>query len=741
MRSALNQTSPHVRKIKQKTLPFTSSDVPKIIIPLNLGARAIEEDAFPFEAISDIAEMESWRKEINRPLSHIHKWWAQRLGTVFRAVVLGTFAPKGDDILKLFYSHVQIPNAVVFDPFMGAGTTATETVKLGARAIGRDINPVAYFLVRNALATHNRERVFETFRAVEQDVAPKLRSLYEAQLPDGRRVPVLYYFWVKTVLCPQCEQSVDLFSSYVFAQHAYVRKFPEARAVCPHCGDINRVRFDATEAFCSGCQIQFNPTKGPARRQTACCQCCAHEFPIAKTVRERGIVPEHRLYAKLVLMPDGSKEYLPADAFDHALVVKANEELELRKDAFPIVAIEPGYNTNQVLGYNYRHWHDFFNTRQLLSLSILADRIKEIKEPEIRDLFVCLFSGVLEFNNMFTSYKGEGTGAVRHMFSHHVLKPERTPLEANLWGTHKSSGSFSTMFESRILRALDYAATPFELKLNNGENKKSSQKIYNLSESIGYECAGSFAKFNDNKRVYLSCGDSARTDIADKSVDAVVTDPPFFDNVHYSQLADFFHVWQRHILGAENCWTEATTRSAEEVQNSDVDAFTDRLKAVLQESYRVLKDNGLLVFTYHHSRGEGWSSVLKAVMESGFGIVAAHPVKAEMSVAVPKQQAKEPINLDIIVVCRKLESLTLHKWNGDLWESVTAAAMSQVARFNSSGRPLSRNDVRIIVMSQLIRRLSVSVSTSRALDLLDLNMAEVERVIENLHVPQSQLQG
>ncbi len=721
--------------MKQLLLPLATPEALSIVIPVRPGTRAIEDDAFPFESISDIAEMESWRKEINRPLSHIHKWWAQRLGTVFRAVILSTLAPKGADVLNLFYSRVQIPHAVVFDPFMGSGTTATETVKLGARAIGRDINPVAYFLVRNALAIHDRSCVFETFHAIERDVAPKLRSFYQAQLPDGRRVPVLYYFWVKTVPCPQCGTTVDLFSSYVFAQHAYARKFPEARAVCPHCSDINKIRFDATEAACSGCGKPFNPAKGQARGQMARCPCCAHEFPIAKTIRERGTVPDHRLYAKLVLMPHGRKEYLAADAFDHALVLKADKELKLRKDAFPVVAVEPGYNTNQALGYNYRYWHEFFNARQLLSLSILADRIKAIEEPALRDLFVCLFSGALEFNNMFASYKGEGTGAVRHMFSHHILKPERTPLEANLWGTHKSSGSFSTMFESRILRALDYATEPFELKLTAAGGKKSSEKIYDLSEPIGYDCAATFPEFSDGKRVYLSCGDSSKTDLADKSVDAVVTDPPFFDNVHYSQLADFFHVWQRHILGAESFRTETTTRSTEEVQNSDVEAFTDRLGAVWREAHRVLKDNGLLVFTYHHSRGKGWHSLLNALMSAGFGIVATHPVKAEMSVATPKQQTKEPINLDIIVVCRKLESLVRHKSNGDLWGVVQPVATDHVARLHNSGRALSRNDVRIIVMAQLLRQLSVSVSTTSALAWLDANTSEIESVIDSLHAP------
>jgi len=724
-----------IARKEQAAPPLFSPEVKSIVIPVRDVARAIEDESFPFEAISNIAEMESWRKEINRPLSHIHKWWAQRLGTIFRAVVLSTFAPKGSDVLSLFYSRVQIPNAVVFDPFMGSGTTVMEAVKLGARSVGRDINPVAYFLVRNALAIHDRARVLDTFRAIEHDVAQEILSFYEAQLPDGWRVPVLYYFWVKTAPCPQCKAAVDLFSSCVFARHAYPRKFPEARAVCPFCGEVNKVRFDATKASCAGCRKSFNPAKGPALGSKAHCPSCDHEFSIVNTIRKQGTIPEHRLYAKLVLMPDGRKEYLAADAFDQALYVKAEKELKRRKAPFPIVAIEPGYNTNQALGYNYQHWHNFFNSRQLLSLSILSDRIREIKEPELRDLLVCLFSGALEFNNMFASYKGEGTGAVRHMFSHHILKPERTPLEANPWGTNKSSGSFSTMFETRILRALDYAARPFELKLIDKGGKKAGEKIYDLSESLGYEIATTFDEFNAGKRVYLSCGDSGKTDLPEKSVDAIVTDPPFFDNVHYSQLADFFYVWQQHILGSKGCWTEPTTRSIDEVQNSDVTAFTDRLGLVWQESHRVLKDNGLLVFTYHHSRGEGWRSVLKALMEAGFGIVATHPVKAEMSVATPKRQAKEPINLDIIVVCRKLESLARRRWNGDLWGAVTVAVTNQVARFHNSGRTLSRNDVRIIVMAQLLRQLSVSVSTVVALALLDSNTAEIENVIDSLHVP------
>ena len=190
------------------------------------SASAIEDESFPFEALSHVAELESWRKEINRPLSHIHKWWAQRLGTVFRAIVLATFAPAGSNILDLFYARARIPEATVFDPFMGSGTTVIETLKLGARAIGRDINPVAFFQVRNALAKHDRAALLATFAAIERDVAPRLRRYYQADLGNGRTAEVLYYFWVKALACPSCTAPVDLFGSYIFAKNAY-----------PACGD------------------------------------------------------------------------------------------------------------------------------------------------------------------------------------------------------------------------------------------------------------------------------------------------------------------------------------------------------------------------------------------------------------------------------------------------------------------------------------------------------------------------
>ena len=717
-------------------LPLNAVEDPRLAVS---GERfvnrvAIEEDDFPFEDFCDIAELESWRKEINRPLYHLHKWWAQRLGSVFRAIIIGALAPAGTDVKRTFYRPARFPGAVVFDPFMGSGTTLGEALKLGCRAVGRDINPVAHFAVGNALAAQSRDDVVREFKAIERDVAAEIQYFYESRLPCGETARSLYYFWVKVLECPGCGGSVDLFRSYIFARHAYPKRHPLARVLCPSCGAVGEARYDATAVACEPCGHTFDPRNGPANGTKATCPDCRHVFSIAKAAREAGSPPRYRLYAKLVLTSRGEKRYLSADDLDRERYQEAVDALQAVGDNGPEGTLKPGYNTDQAINNGYRRWRDMFNDRQLLCLGKLADRIRSIENEATRDLFACLFSGALEFNNMFASHKGEGTGAVRHMFSHHVLKPERTPLEANPWGTPRSSGAFSTLFERRLLRTLAYREDPFEITVGKKNGRLAGKKVFGLSESIGYPIAESSDTFEAGGRVYLSCGDSSHTDLAEGSVDVVITDPPFFDNVHYSQLADFFHVWQRRILGTSKCRSE-TTRSDREVQRTDAGDFASRLCDVWKECARVLKPGGLLVFTYHHSRPEGWYSVLDALTGSGFAIVAAHPIKSEMSVAMPKNQAREPIDLDIIVVCRNREEVAAPIYtNEDAWMRAIQVAARQIHRLRRVGRSLSRNDLRVVIMSQVVRFLSCSPEPGVARAFLESRSTEVEDTIESFVV-------
>ena len=206
-------------------------------------------------------------RRLTGPLYHIHKWWAQRLGTVFRAMVIGAFAPSGADLFDLFYKPVRINDAVVFDPFMGSGTTIGEALKLGVRGIGARHQPpwpIFLFAMRWPFTTDPRSwRHFELSSATLRIRCTGFTEPFSRTAPRrtfsisfGSRPPI-----VRPVLKPS-----NCFSSYIFARHAYPRRYPEAQALCPACGAVNEIRNDAREARCGECRTVFDPHAGPAPR-------------------------------------------------------------------------------------------------------------------------------------------------------------------------------------------------------------------------------------------------------------------------------------------------------------------------------------------------------------------------------------------------------------------------------------------------------------------------------------------
>ena len=279
--------------------------------------RLIETDDFPFVFLSRLAERESWRKEIHRPIYHVHKWWAKRLGSIFRGILLGSVLPEQADLAAEFYRNREHADQVVLDPFMGSGTTIGEAHKLGMTAFGLDINPVAVEAVRTALGPMDRKRLRRAFERLVRDRRPANPRSLSIRLTreDGPAMSSII-FWVMQACCPDCERTVDLFPSYVIAEmpvRIASRKFKSSvrnAAIFFLASEKRNRHLPALPAHLRSrtrSRLRSAGNVPPVRHRC---------FPFLRPLEDEKRGPIFGSTAKLVLTRDGGKEYLAATSDD-----------------------------------------------------------------------------------------------------------------------------------------------------------------------------------------------------------------------------------------------------------------------------------------------------------------------------------------------------------------------------------------------------------------------------------------
>jgi len=207
---------------------------------------------------------------------------------------------------------------------------------------------------------------------------------------------------------------------------------------------------------------------------------------------------------------------------------------------------------------------------------------------------------------------------------------------------------------------------PFEIFSENGK----ITKIPILGERINAEMVEDFAslKRSSTPSSYLICGSSMQLTlygIESKSIDIVATDPPYFDFIQYSELANFFYVWLRIVLESRYSAfkSELISSYAELGSDKKPSQFLAGLTNVFKECYRVLKEKAPLVFTFHHSSDSAWGIILQSIFLSNFVVTAAYPIHSEF-----KARPTTGRNYDILLICRKRESLI--KINTVSWKEI-----------------------------------------------------------------------
>lgn len=601
-------------------------------------AKYIEKD-FPIAKLNVIAEKEG---NARKPIYQIHKWWARRIGSVFRMILLTSFLDNDiteDELWGKFYSKNDFNGKTVLDPFMGGGTTIIEALRLGLKVIGIDLNPVAWFVVKKEVDPVDLQELQKAFKKVEAKVADKIKSFYKTICPRcHNEVDVIYTFWVKKVRCVNCKKDVKLFNNFRIA----TLKDSEV-LLCPKCGDVFSFKGKENIATCT-CGNQFDLTKGYAERGEYHCQNCHQRYPVLKALKEEGNNPPRtEIFAlEYYCACSGKKRgYKKVEDFDLQLYEKAKKEFEEKRDELigkwiPEQDVKDGLKTKDLLNYNYFYFYQMFNERQLLLLSDLLKAIAEEEDENIREFLLLAFSNTIEANNIFGRYNFSRF-EVEGIFARHAYWPLLTPCENNIWGVELGKSTFTKLYK-QLYRAKEFVKDPFE---RIGDEKKYTKDY--------------FVSSNNSKILSHS---SENLDLKSNFIDAIITDPPYYDNVMYSELSDFFYVWLRLLLKDKyECFKPLYTPKIPEIvvnnkQGKTKDDFIEGLTRVFSECYRVLKDDGLLVFTFHHKETKAWASALKAVLNSNFYIEAAYPIHSEMKTSTHILN-KQSISYDTIIVCRK----------------------------------------------------------------------------------------
>jgi len=659
---------------------------------------------FPIERLNEVALKEANAK---KPIYQIHKWWARRLGSIFRMMILTTFLPfdiSENELWRRFYQKTDFREKIILDPFMGGGTTVVEALKLGCKVIGMDIHPVAWFTTKKEIESLDLEKFREEFSKLEDRLAEKIRKYYKTICPKcGQQADVMYVFWVKNVRCLRCGNEVPLFSSFRIASLSSKLHV----VFCPACKEIIETEEIKKEITCPNCEKAFSPSEGFIEGKHYFCP-CGDKGEVLRSVRREGQIPRMEMYAIEYYCPYcDERGYKKADEFDRTLFLTAKEEFDRRKDTLliPRQKLPEGYNTRQAKNFQYEYFYQMFNERQLLCLSMLLSEIRKIEDENVREFMILTFSDSINANNMFCKYN-QAAKKLEPLFGHHAYWPPNTPVENNVWGTKYGRGTFVS-YVDKTLRAKKYMLHPYEIMSKNGNSEKVT---------VGHDLKGYLGKYFDEilrekANVILKAQTSEDLSfIPEKSIDAVITDPPYYDNVMYSEISDFFYVWQRLALKERyECYQgEYSPRSREIikniVQNKNDDFFLKGLTNVFKECNRVLKDDGFMAFTFHHERGEAWASTLRAILEAcekgwpRFVISAIYPVRSEARVGVHGGG----IRYDIIIVCEKtFEEPERISWE-TLKDRIHERAREVLERLWLSDRDLRDEDMFVVTMGKCL---------------------------------------
>ena len=595
--------------------------------------------------------------------STLHLWWARRPLAACRAVLfaqlvddpsahLDKFPTEEDQAVERKRLHDIISRLVVWenihdesllreaheeilkstggnpppilDPFAGGGSIPLEAQRLGLEAHASDLNPVAV-LINKALieippkwagrkpvfpgaaeerlswpgATGLAEDVRRYGKWMCDEAEKRIGHLYPKVNVGGVDCTVIAWIWARTVTCPNpaCAGAMPLVRSFWLG-----KKRGKERYVIP-IPDGKRVRFEIGGPT-------GTPREGTVGRTGATCLLCGTPVPLSY-IRDEG--KADRMGAQLMaIVGEGPRQrYYIAPNEEHEKAAEVLRPTDIPEAELPQHAL--GF---RVQGYGMRTWADLFTNRQLITLTSLSDLIEEVRERITSE------GADISYADSIGTYLGLAVSRIAGSLSNLAT-----------WNAAPSKESVTGVFRVHALSMKwDFAESNPFLEGQPTDILTSAQWVAEAVESLPAK-PGRAVQDNASTRTYSGV--------------LVSTDPPYYDNVGYADLSDYFYVWLRRSLGSiyPGLLSTMLTPKADELVADPFrhksankffeEGFTDvfhRIRDATPSQFPIT-----VFYAFKQSEDDsggghastGWETLLEGMITSGWAVTGTWPIRTE----------------------------------------------------------------------------------------------------------------
>ena len=382
------------------------------------------------------------------------------------------------------------------------------------------------------------------------------------------------------------------------------------------------------------------------------------------------------------------REPEPQDYDSKTIRAKLDEKIAEwdTRDLVPSESIPHGYKTNEAIRFEMNHWRDMFSPRQLLchgtSVEVFRELLDEDKKSgnltDIRKVAYGYLSIALDtmitYDNRLSRWEST-IERVRNNFERHDYAfkwsyAEMVPLVAGLgyeWAFAKT--------EKCIGELLDLIGYAQSTKLDQAAAVEKQEPV-------------------------ITCGSGDSLDhIEDSTVDTVVIDPPYYDNVMYAELSDFFYVWLKRTAGL--VFPELFQRSLTDKENEAVanpakfagqkrarvmasQDYEERMALIFEECRRVLKPSGIMTVMFMHKSTGAWDALAKSIIKAGFYIMTSWPINSEARGSLHIRD-KAAAKSTILLACRPREANSDVSYWEDVEQEVRKAVRRRITEFEKAG--------------------------------------------------------